>query len=88
MTEHQREPGHVQQQHEPWHIKREVSVGHLLTTLTLFVAALWWASGVEKRIAVLEVTSAQQAEVLQDRLNRIEDKLDKLIQRELTNGNH
>lgn len=76
-----------QQSPEHWHLKREVSISHLLTTLALVVSALWWASGVEKRIAVLETTSVHNAKTLQRQLDRINEKLDRLIQRELDGKN-
>ena len=35
-----------------WHLEKSVSVGHIITTLSIAFSALWWASTVETRLAV------------------------------------
>lgn len=95
-------------QYGQWHISKTISVGHILTTLTVVVAGFWYFSGLEKRIdttaleldhqreAISRVEAQQRrdqseltrklseirAEQKQDS-KRIEDKIDRLIDREL-----
>lgn len=33
-----------------WHLKKEVTIGQLITILCISVSGLWWASSVETRI--------------------------------------
>ncbi len=79
-----------------WHLKREIQLGHLLTTVGLTVTALTYVSKMDSRIQLLE----QQVVVQRDRderqdtknqealatvtksLDRVNDKLDRLIERE------
>ncbi|MBL4838069.1 MAG: hypothetical protein JKY34_10870 [Kordiimonadaceae bacterium] len=66
-------------QPERWHLKREVSAGHLVTTAAILISGFMWASSVDTRIAVLETkieaTEADFSEIRRS-LQRIEDKLD------------
>lgn len=80
---------------ETWHIKREVQLGHLLTTLTIVVAAVLYIGRIDQRIALLEAARIAQAErdqrqdvdvseklrAVRDQLDRVEQKLDRLIER-------
>lgn len=81
---------------EPWHLKREIQLGHVITTITVAVAALVYVQRQEQRIALVEQTQHQQREVdrrqdeaLNDKtllltrsLERIESKLDRLVERQ------
>jgi hypothetical protein len=92
-----------------WHISKTVSVGHIVTTLTVALAGFWYFAGLEKRIDTTAIEVAHQKEAIvrveeqqrrdQSELTRklteiraeqkqdtkrIEDKLDKLIDRELS----
>ena len=92
-----------------WHISKTVSVGHIVTTLTVALAGVWYFAGLEKRIDTTAIEVAHQKEAIvrveeqqrrdQSELTRklteiraeqkqdtkrIEDKLDKLIDRELS----
>lgn len=71
-----------------WHLKREVNVGHLLTTITLAIGLISWGMRMDTRVTVIETRQAQQEADLTAgraqvtaRLDRIEDKLDRLIER-------
>lgn len=78
-----------------WHIKKEITLGHLITTASMVVTALWWASSVETRLAVMSEREAMLAEAnnrqdeaikatletINQRLQRIEDKLDTKVDR-------
>lgn len=59
-----------------WHLDKRVNVGHMLTTLALAVALFTWASGMERRDAIVE-------ERLQAQRERLE-QFDKSRQNELT----
>lgn len=63
-----------------WHIKKEVSVGHILTTVAIGISMLSWAMSMEKRMTGLEVAEKYNSaafERIQQSLARIEDKLDR-----------
>ena len=77
-----------------WHLKREIQVGHIITTLTVAVASVLYLGRLEQRIALMEqqVISQHERDERQDRsvtesatllranLDRIEGKLDRLIE--------
>ena len=74
-----------------WHLKKEVTIGQLVTILCILVSGLWWASSVETRLVKVsdEIVRVEQKQDLQmksvmtlfnriDRkLNKIEDKIEK-----------
>lgn len=37
-----------------WHLEKSVSIGHIVTTVTVALTALWWAAGIENRISLQE----------------------------------
>jgi hypothetical protein len=76
-----------------FHIEKSISIGHILTTITLVVAAFSWTSAVDKRLAVhdnqikqLEIAdnkfqdaiNINRSEIL-DQLKTLNEKTDKLI---------
>ena len=79
---------------EPWHIKREVQLSHLAATLSVVFSVIWYAGKLEQRIALVEQavvmqrdrdTNQDQAvnmanEQLRRQLDRIDGKLDRLIE--------
>jgi uncharacterized coiled-coil protein SlyX len=80
-----------------WHLKKEIQLGHVLTTIALAVAMYGYIATMEKRISMLEAQAASQAaidsrqdlesrrvyEALLAHLSRLEDKLDRLIEARL-----
>lgn len=40
--------------HRQWHLEKSISVGHIITTLTVAFSALVWASHTDTRITVVE----------------------------------
>lgn len=74
-----------------WHIKKEIQITHIFTTLGLVIAAVTAFNALESRVSLteLELTHArlererldkEQEDILsriEDRLIRIEDKLEK-----------
>lgn len=73
-----------------WHLEKTISVGHIMTTLTVAGGLMLWGMKTDTRISVLEaeVVHQQQSDERQDKqwqdsisriehaLIRIEDKLD------------
>ena len=57
---------------------------HLITTATVAVAAIMYINKIDQRVTVVEVQVASQREssvVLRAQLEKINDKLDRLIER-------
>lgn len=78
-----------------WHIKKEIQLGHLLTTLTIAVSVILYLSKLEQRIALIEAqvltqrdrddrqdkTTAEAMSLLRAQLERMENKLDRVLER-------
>lgn len=78
-----------------WHIKKEIQLGHLLTTLTIAVSVVLYVSKLEQRIALIEAqvsaqrdrddrqdkTTAEAMSLLRAQLERMENKLDRVLER-------
>ena len=80
MTDKATEPSGLQ----GWHLKKEIQLGHLITTLTVAISAVVYVNKIEQRVAVVESQMLYQKEtssVLRSQLDRINDKLDRLIER-------
>ena len=72
------------QDNDRWHLKKEIQLGHLITTFTVAIAAVLYINKIDQRVSVLEVqVSAQRdaATLLRGQLDKINDKLDRLIER-------
>ena len=69
---------------ERWHLKKEIQLGHLLTTFTVAMSAVVYINKIEQRVAVIEsqmVSQRESAAILRSQLEKINDKLDRLIER-------
>lgn len=69
---------------ERWHLKKEIQLGHLITTFTVALSAVIYISKIEQRVAVIEtqmVMQQQSSSILRQQLDKINDKLDRLIER-------
>lgn len=78
----------------PWHIKREIQIGHLITTMSVAFSVIWYAGKLEQRIALVEksIVVQEKRDDAQDsatneavgqiraQLDRIDGKLDRLIE--------
>lgn len=83
---------------ERWHLKREVQVGHVITTLAVAASAVIYVQKIETRLALIEQSQVEQrlrdkqqdehgASAIRDinnRLERMDGKLDRLIERRMT----
>lgn len=72
---------------ESWHLDKRLNLSHLLTTLTIVITAMVYMSNQDKKIGVLaqrvdthDVQIADLKKDLNERLNRIESKLDRAIE--------
>lgn len=77
-----------------WHLNRELSISHIVTTVLLAVSLLKWGMAMDARVAAVETrTQAQEGRdigqdrmlerfdgALSSRLDRIEAKLDRVIE--------
>ena len=62
-----------------WHLDKTISIGHILTTITVAGSLLVWGLSVDKRVAILEAASSHNTEAhkrmddnLKDAVTRIE----------------
>lgn len=51
------------QDRRKWHVDKTLNIGHLLTTVVIAGSAFMYASGMDKRVAVLEEKMASQSKV-------------------------
>lgn len=64
---------------QPWHLDRTVSIGHIITTVTVFCSIAAWGLTMDKRVTLLEAgqridsTEHQRIEqTMKDSVARIE----------------
>lgn len=65
-----------------WHLRKEVSVSHVLTTIVMVFAVLKFGYDMDTRLSILETKTAHQQTVnldMKDGLKSINKKLDTLI---------
>ncbi len=91
----QRDNQHRDDNRRKWHVEKSINVGHVLTTLSLALAAVIYATTMDKRVTVLESQQSSQASTQRDTdtkqdqmiaavredLKEISRKLDRLIER-------
>lgn len=68
-----------------WHMKKEIQLGHVLTTIVLVLTGLFFITKMDQRITLLEDKAISQKErdanqdkVLADSLMRIQSQFDKV----------
>lgn len=78
-----------------WQLDRRISVGHLVTTMTVLVAMIMWGARLETRIALVEESAARQVSVdvrqdtetqrlreeIKEQLEHLNGKLDRYFER-------
>lgn len=67
-----------------WHMKKEIQLGHLITTFTVAISCVAYINKIEQRVAVMEaqmIAQRDSAILLRSQLDKINDKLDRLIER-------
>jgi hypothetical protein len=79
----------------PWHVKREIQLGHIITTLTIAVSVVVYVGKQDQRIALIEQQLNHQSErdqrqdvdasnalkVVREDIRGLGDKLDRLYER-------
>jgi len=69
---------------ERWHLKKEIQVTHVVSTLLLVGAVFAYVSKVDQRLTIVETQLIAQREasaVQRVQLERMDAKLDRLIER-------
>jgi len=69
---------------ERWHLKKEIQLTHVISTLVLVGAVLAYVSKIEQRLTIVEtqLLAQRDAAILQRaQLERMDAKLDRLIER-------
>ncbi len=69
---------------ERWHLKKEIQITHVVSTLLLVGSVFVYVSKVEQRLTVVETQLIGQREaavVQRAQLERMDAKLDRLIER-------
>lgn len=67
-----------------WRLSREISLADIAVTTTVLIAAFTWGTSVENRFTKIETTIAnaeQNSTAMKRTLERMDDKLDRLIER-------
>ena len=77
-----------------WHLKKEIQLGHIITTLTVAVSVVVYVNKLEQRIAIIETQIASQRDrderqdkqtdeamrLLRAQLEKMDAKLDRIIE--------
>ena len=69
---------------ERWHLKREIQLTHVISTILLVGTVFAYVNKIDQRLTVVEVqlvAQRQAMEVRREQLERIDAKLDRLIER-------
>ncbi len=67
-----------------WSLDKRVNLSHILTTMAMIMSLFIWGNKIDQRVTTLEAqtkNSEVTAGLLYKRLERIEDKLDRLIEK-------
>jgi nucleoside permease NupC len=70
---------------ERWHLKKEIQLGHLITTFVVAISAVLYINKIEQRLSVVEtqvLSQRESAALLRQQLERMDAKLDRLIERD------
>jgi len=77
-----------------WHLKKEIQLGHLVTTIAVALSAVMYINKLDQRITLIEQKVADQKEqserelkmtadsmsLLRGQLDRMDSKLDRIIE--------
>lgn len=86
---------HDRRDTDGWHLKKEIQFGHIITTLTVATAALFYFTKIEQRIALVEQQIITQHErddrqdkatseafqLVRQQLEKMDAKLDRALER-------
>jgi hypothetical protein len=74
----------VERRAERWHLKKEIQVTHVISTLLLIGAVFAYVGKIEQRLSIVEtqLMAQRDAAIIQRaQLERMDAKLDRLIER-------
>ena len=74
----------VERRSERWHLKKEIQLTHVISTIVVIGAVLAYVSKIEQRLTIVEtqLLAQRDAAILQRaQLERMDAKLDRLIER-------
>lgn len=74
----------VERRAERWHLKKEIQLTHVISTLILVGAVLAYVSKIEQRLTIVETQLLSQREsttLQRAQLEKMDAKLDRLIER-------
>lgn len=78
-----------ERRHQHWILKKEVHVGHIVTTAVVFITAIMWLTDVDKRVD-LNGNDIEHIDTrfthMNNTLIRVESKLDRLVERRSRNS--
>ena len=60
-----------------WHLKKEVTIGQIVTLLSILITGIWWASAVETRLATLKASDQRIEEKTEILLSNMNDRFDR-----------
>lgn len=61
--------------HKGWHLEKNVSIGHIITTVLAIISIVTWLTTMDKRIAILETNVSTITTNERDSLSRIDASL-------------
>jgi len=65
-------------QEEHWHLKKELNLAHIITTVTLLVTGILYLSGLDKRINTNSQEIQHMKQIRNEDQKRIEKRLDSI----------
>ena len=74
----------IERRAERWHLKKEIQLTHVISTLVLVGAVLAYVSKIEQRLTIVETQLLSQREsttLQRAQLEKMDAKLDRLIER-------
>jgi hypothetical protein len=74
----------IERRAERWHLKKEIQLTHVISTIVVIGAVLAYVSKIEQRLTIVEtqLMAQRDATLLQRaQLERMDAKLDRLIER-------
>jgi len=74
----------MEQDSQHWSFDKRINLSHIFTTAAMLISLFVWGNKMDQRVTTLEANlenSRISMSALDTRLNRIEDKLDRLIEK-------
>lgn len=81
----------MEQESQHWSFDKRINLSHIFTTAAMLISLFVWGNKMDQRVTTLEAQTTANKEVvtrLDARLDRIEDKLDRIIEAAATKHQH